>query len=76
LVHVFISEKARILQFNLTFVYGLHTVAERKGLWQGISNLKNRVYDPWLLLGDFNSVYDSTHRMSGAPSVNLKLKIF
>lgn len=43
--------------FSIPFVYGLNTIGERKNLWVELADLCSSVQGPWLLMGDFNSVY-------------------
>ncbi|XP_062089172.1 uncharacterized protein LOC133795731 [Humulus lupulus] len=50
----------------ITFVYGLNTTDERKSLWVDLLNLKFPM-KPWLLLGDFNEVFNSEDRVGGNP---------
>ncbi|KAJ6345277.1 hypothetical protein OIU78_008031 [Salix suchowensis] len=52
---------------SITFVYGLHTHAERRQLWHyltGISNFK--AHSPWIVMGDFNAVLNPSDRQGGA----------
>ena len=45
-------------------MYGLHTVSERKVLWQELQRLD---YDtPCLFIGDFNAVYRADHKKNGS----------
>ncbi|KAM6563883.1 hypothetical protein CsatB_023881 [Cannabis sativa] len=56
--------------FCTTFVYGSNSLEERKDLWKGLCNLKLHV-KPWLILGDFNSVFYYSNR-SGVKQVSKK----
>jgi exonuclease III len=41
-----------------TFVYGSNNPVERRNLWQNLKSIKLRVVcGPWMLCGDFNSVW-------------------
>lgn len=47
-------------------VYGLYTVLDRKSLWQDLHASKP-VDTPWVVMGDFNSVFDYDQRINGNP---------
>lgn len=46
-------------------VYGLHSIVDRKDLWQELLQLENSVMLPWLALGDFNFVFEVSHIFGG-----------
>ncbi|XP_062112816.1 uncharacterized protein LOC133823971 [Humulus lupulus] len=50
--------------FCFTVVYGSNQLEARRVLWSELSALSFPV-KPWLIVGDFNSVFDSTDRMGG-----------
>ncbi|XP_062114236.1 uncharacterized protein LOC133825289 [Humulus lupulus] len=52
--------------FCVTFVYRLNTIDERKSLWVDLLSLRFPV-KPWLLLGDFNAVFNCEDRSGGIP---------
>ena len=53
----------------VTFVYGLHTVGDRKSLWPSLADIARSVQGPWVCAGDFNAIYAQDHRQGGnAPS--------
>ncbi|XP_019244329.1 PREDICTED: uncharacterized protein LOC109224197 [Nicotiana attenuata] len=63
LIHCYVQDKNSAFTCYITYVYGLHTVQHRKSLW---GNLKNvQLNDPWLIIGDFNSVLNVDDRISG-----------
>ncbi|KAJ6380478.1 hypothetical protein OIU78_027942 [Salix suchowensis] len=54
---------------RITFVYGRNTPAERRPLWDYISSHSQAFsHNPWILLGDFNSIMHSDQREGGATS--------
>lgn len=63
-VHCSIQCKLSNKVFDATFVYGLHSIADRKPLWLSISQIAANVTGPWLLLGDYNCVLSPMERSS------------
>ena len=62
-VHVVISSLMSQVSFHATFVYGLHTIVDRRDLWDSL-----RMWcpsDPWLVLGDFNSILSQDDKLNG-----------
>ncbi|KAK6150890.1 hypothetical protein DH2020_015822 [Rehmannia glutinosa] len=60
----------------VSFVYGLNKVADRKPLWEELERIRMVVKNPWLLVGDFNSVLSSGDRKNGAPTRPFEIKDF
>ncbi|XP_059306386.1 uncharacterized protein LOC132057799 [Lycium ferocissimum] len=52
---------------TITFIYGLHTVADRLTLWQQLRDMHNTIQGPWLIVGDFNNGLIVNDRINGAP---------
>lgn len=50
----------------VSFVYGMHTITERRELWHELSRL-NPSKCALLILGDFKVVFDIDHSLNGAP---------
>ena len=51
------------VSFHATFVYGLHTIVDRRDLWDSL-----RMWcpsGPWLVLGDFNSILSQDDKLNG-----------
>nr|QIA97950.1 hypothetical protein AP_R.00g000460-v1.0.a3 [Amaranthus palmeri] len=48
---------------HIVFVYGLHTVTDRRDLWEGLMKLNYN--SACLYLGYFNAIYKDEHRMNG-----------
>ncbi|XP_060170802.1 uncharacterized protein LOC132601754 [Lycium barbarum] len=53
--------------FLLTAVYGLHTIVDRKPLWDDLLTLAQQITIPWLIMGDFNAVLEIEDRLVGSP---------
>ena len=53
------------LSFKIAVIYGLHTITDRKQLW----NERKRWVDltsPMIIIGDFNAVWHSDDRLNGS----------
>ncbi|XP_019266476.1 PREDICTED: uncharacterized protein LOC109243918 [Nicotiana attenuata] len=66
LIHCHIQDRNTIYCYG-TFVYGLHTTAERKPLWDHLKAIYVNLSGPWIILGDFNSILSAGDRINGAP---------
>lgn len=54
--------------FVVTFVYAFNTIKERKELWTSINNFSSSIQQPWIILGDFNSVLKDDDRIGRNPT--------
>lgn len=54
------------LSFYLSCVYGDPVRANRKAVWNYLSNIGVLRDEPWLLAGDFNEILDSSEKEGGA----------
>ena len=53
--------------FGICFVYGLHTIVDRRLLWASLISVLEAHDLPWMVLGDFNCVMRDTERLHGVP---------
>ncbi|XP_019257668.1 PREDICTED: uncharacterized protein LOC109235874 [Nicotiana attenuata] len=51
--------------FQFFAVRGLNNVHDRKALWDIVRNIEKQAREPWLLMGDFNSIPGAEDRMQG-----------
>nr|XP_009763624.1 PREDICTED: uncharacterized protein LOC104215506 [Nicotiana sylvestris] len=75
-MHCLVKDKGSNFTIQITFIYGLNTINERKALWQGLRTLNNNITDPWITLGDFNPVLFVNDRQNGIPVHPNKIKDF
>ena len=54
-------------KYGLCFVYGLHSIVDRRPLWANVETLLQNHDLPWMVLGDFNCVMRASERMHGMP---------
>lgn len=47
------------------FVYGQHTIADRRSIWAELSLIGSNLMDPFIIIGDYNVVNKSTDRVNG-----------
>ncbi|KAJ4845157.1 hypothetical protein Tsubulata_040329 [Turnera subulata] len=52
----------------LTAIYASPTPSLRQSLWQETRSLTERVCEPWLLIGDFNTYVDQSEKLGGLPA--------
>ncbi|XP_019265436.1 PREDICTED: uncharacterized protein LOC109242998 [Nicotiana attenuata] len=67
LIHCHIQDRNSEFQSDLTIVYGLHTIADRRALWDQLRDINAVTNGPWLIMGDFNSVLSVEDRINGVP---------
>jgi len=53
-------------QFQVFFIYGLHSVMAKRSLWINLNMISASLSYPWLLIGDFNNVLSPTDQFNGA----------
>ncbi|XP_021762503.1 uncharacterized protein LOC110727244 [Chenopodium quinoa] len=74
-IHYLISTKDLQTQIAYTFVYGLHSVHDRKRMWAVIQSL-GVIPIPWLCAGDFNAILDDEDKINGNPISAYETKDF
>lgn len=57
-------QKGRVIQ--LSAVNGLHIIRAKSQLWEDIKRLSSQMNDPWLIMGDFNSILNTDDRPVGS----------
>ncbi|XP_060210524.1 uncharacterized protein LOC132637460 [Lycium barbarum] len=64
------------IKFQFTAIYGLHTIENRKSLWRDLKNLHRRIQEPWLMMGDYNTIISLDDRINGSPVQANEIKDF
>ncbi|XP_060190353.1 uncharacterized protein LOC132619470 [Lycium barbarum] len=67
LVHCIVEDRDSYFKCTMTFVCGLNTEVERKALWHQLRSLNTSINDPWVILGDFNTMLSVGDRINAAP---------
>ncbi|XP_056695032.1 uncharacterized protein [Spinacia oleracea] len=64
--HCYITPRGTNLAFFGTFIYGMSDKKGREMLWDNLIGLANTIHDPWVIMGDFNSIMSMEDRV-GTP---------
>lgn len=64
-IHVRIGCSRSSKQFLFTAMYVSSHADLRRVLWQALNELSKLVERPWILVGDFNCIIDSSERSRG-----------
>ena len=62
--------------FCLSFVYGLHSIVNRRPLWSDLGDFSLQCTLPWLIMGDFNSILSAGERVNGAEVSSYEISDF
>lgn len=62
--------------FLCSFVYASPHGSKRRELWRVLTNFSESTTGPWILMGDFNCILDSSERSEGALVSKLGCKWF
>ncbi|XP_022891840.1 uncharacterized protein LOC111406687 [Olea europaea var. sylvestris] len=74
IIHCKATCKVTSYSFLVSFVYGFHTVVNRRPLWNNIMEFNANVSSPWLILGDYNNVLKFDEKCNGADVTPYKIK--
>lgn len=69
------SDRNGSILYVVSFVYGLHHVGERKRLWTELGSIVDQLSCPWIVIGDFNSIFGTDQRIGGAEVMEAKIKV-
>lgn len=75
-IHCNILDKVTSKKFVCSFVYGANTVAARRELWISLFIMGQNMNDPWIVLGDFNSILSLRDRNDGILPYNSDMDDF
>ncbi|XP_075101661.1 uncharacterized protein LOC142177098 [Nicotiana tabacum] len=67
LVHCQVEDRSSQFKCKISFVYGFNTIAARKTLWDTLRLTGRNMDDPWVVLGDLNTVLYADDRINGIP---------
>lgn len=76
IIHGYIKCLNMTNEFYFTVVYGLHTVEDRRGLWLQLSYLANGIQNPWLIMGDFNTILRQGDRINENAVMEVEIRDF
>ncbi|XP_060195289.1 uncharacterized protein LOC132624541 [Lycium barbarum] len=75
-IHCLLRDINTDKQMDFTAVYGLHTIVDRKPMWQALENIEANIVNPWLIMGDFNAVINGEDRIGGSQIQDAEIKDF
>ncbi|XP_022889220.1 uncharacterized protein LOC111404680 [Olea europaea var. sylvestris] len=76
IIHCKATCKITSYTFLVNFVYGFHTLVNRRSLWNNIMEFNAQVSLPWMILGDYNNVLKFDENCNGADVTPYKIKDF
>ncbi|XP_074299745.1 uncharacterized protein LOC141630901 [Silene latifolia] len=74
-IHMLVHSQIDNKRFYLTFIYAFNDVNGRVELWNFLKKFSEDCHEPWLWLGDFNTVLGPVERLRGSTS-NAKMEHF
>ncbi|XP_048492328.1 uncharacterized protein LOC125493226 [Beta vulgaris subsp. vulgaris] len=76
IIHTLVTDKTTHHKMVFIVVYGLHSIEDRKPLWNNLHNLDATTTIEWIVMGDFNSVLCTDDRINGVPISNAETSNF
>ncbi|XP_074299500.1 uncharacterized protein LOC141630614 [Silene latifolia] len=64
-IHMLVRSQTDDRKFYLTMIYASNDLHERVELWEFLKQVATNCTDPWLWLGDFNTVLSPVERLGG-----------
>ncbi|XP_074293086.1 uncharacterized protein LOC141619998 [Silene latifolia] len=65
-IHMLVTSRLDGKQFYLTMIYAHNGLLERVSLWNFLKDVAQSCNEPWLWLGDFNTVLSPIERLGGS----------
>lgn len=62
IIHCLVHDKLAMVDLFVTFIYGLHTIDDRRSLWPKLCDITHSISGLWVLAGEFNAIYMEDHR--------------
>ncbi|XP_019225075.1 PREDICTED: uncharacterized protein LOC109206683 [Nicotiana attenuata] len=76
IIHGQIRVKSKPVNFGFTAIYGLHTIKDRRTMWEKLRQINSNQQGPWLAMGDYNAVLHVTDRQHGTEVQDIEVKDF
>lgn len=68
--------KVKSTSFHMSFVYGLHSIVDRRPLWDNLLDFSLQFQLPWLVLGDLNNVLNTVDKQNGVDVTPYEIRDF
>ncbi|KAH0652460.1 hypothetical protein KY289_030138 [Solanum tuberosum] len=75
-IHRIVKVYRDSMDFQFTAIYGLHNIRDRGVLWADLKAIADQMLDPWLIMGDFNTILHIEDRSNGAPVQEAEIRDF
>ena len=72
LIHLRVTCKITSQVFLVTFIYSFNTIVARRDLWNQLRRYELGHIQPWLVVGDFNSILRGEKKRNGSLSLRTK----
>lgn len=69
-----VEDRYSLHKLIINAVYGLHTIGDRKVLWESPRISHQSISIPWLIVSDFNTVFSAKHRVNRAEVTSAEFK--
>ncbi|XP_057953041.1 uncharacterized protein LOC131147481 [Malania oleifera] len=66
-IHCSVKCLTTLNDFRVSFVYGFHTIVNRRELWRNLVQTGMDCCHPWTVMRDFNNVLNSYEKLNGVP---------
>lgn len=64
-MHCHITDKVTSHSFLCSFIYGLHSISDKRDIWNSLLSWGINHNELWIILGDFNSIFSPNERRGG-----------
>lgn len=58
----------------VSFVCGLHYIVDRRELWEILECVGGTITSPWLIMGDFRTIFNVSQRVNGNPISEMEMR--
>ncbi|XP_019256569.1 PREDICTED: uncharacterized protein LOC109235000 [Nicotiana attenuata] len=76
IIHNSVYVRRLDMRFTFTIVYGLHSVEDRRILWNEQTSLHSIQQGPWLIMGDYNTIRSGEDRPLGNLVQQMEIRDF
>lgn len=73
-ITVKVENKNKSMSFEVSFVHGYHTFADRRLLWIKLAAHDSQTSGSWISVSDYNAIFSHEHTMNGNPFNDCEIK--
>ncbi|XP_075092211.1 uncharacterized protein LOC142172480 [Nicotiana tabacum] len=63
-------------EFWFSAIYGLHTIEQRRNMWEELTQLYMELKGPWIAMGDYNAIQSWKDRYNENPVMEAEIRDF